>query len=291
MDAREATQIAEQVFDAKKYRIRTHVIAQVVAYDAATNTASVQPVTKAIRLTDPENITTVQLPQISEVPVLQRGSGKLWLTVAPAVDSYGLLHISDRIIDDWLAAGGIVEPTGIRCHDLSDAIFEPSLLHLVDEGDNGLLAEAVATDRISLRTRTNLTEISVLDDETVYINVSDGKATLTIDTDGNVTLVANGDITAETTGGDALIKAAKGKVTTSSGETVIQDGADWAVQYTALKSAFDTLKNDFNNFINITYNLHMHPTAAIGAPSVPTVIGTPTAADMTGAKVTDVRLP
>ena len=186
MDAREVKQIAGQVFDTNKYRIRTHVIAQVETYDTDKNTVTVQPVTKAVRFTDPENITTVELPQISEVPVIQVGSGKLWCTVAPAVDTYGLLHISDRIIDDWLSAGGIVDPTGIRCHDLSDAIFEPSLLHLVDEGDNGLLAVPVATDRISLRTRAGNAEISVLDDETIEIKTA--ASTVSMDVAGKITL-------------------------------------------------------------------------------------------------------
>ena len=133
MDAREVMRIAGQVFDARKYEIRTHIIAQVSSYDSEKNTVTVQPVTKAVRFTDAENLTTVQLPQISEVPVLQTGSGKVWCTIAPAVGSYGLLHVSDRTIGDWMAAGGIVEPSEIRCPDKRDAIFDPSLVHLVEE--------------------------------------------------------------------------------------------------------------------------------------------------------------
>lgn len=281
MEARECIRTAESVFDAKKYRIRTHVIAQVVSYDGMTNTAVVQPVTKVIRLTDPNNMTTVELPEISEVPVLQRGSGKVWLTVAPAAGSYGLIHISDRIIDDWLVSGGIVDPTGIRCHDLSDAIFEPSLIPLKDDGEHGPVDKGIAEDRVSLRTRTGKTEISVLEDDSIFVSVNDGRATVVVDSDGNVAINSAGDLTAE----------ADGTITTNATETVFQSGSDWAVQYTALKSAFDTLKNDFNNFVNITYNLHMHPTAAIGAPSVPTVIGAASAADMSGSKVADVRMP
>lgn len=206
MDAREVMRIAGQVFDARKYEIRTHIIAQVSSYDAAKNTVTVQPVTKAVRFTDAENLTTVQLPQISEVPVLQTGSGKVWCTVAPAVGSYGLLHVSDRTIGDWMAAGGIVEPSEIRCHDKSDAIFEPSMLHLVEEGDSGAFAEPIKTDRISLRTRSGLTEISVLDDESVEVNVNDGKATIIIDVDGNVSITAAGNLDAEVDG-DATLTA------------------------------------------------------------------------------------
>ena len=234
MESREVAQIAEQVFSAQKYRIRTHVIAQVTAYDAATNTATVQPVTKAVRLTDPNNPTTVELPEISEVPVHQGGSGKLWCTLAPAVDTYGLLHISDRIIDDWLAAGGIVDPTGIRCHDLSDAVFYPSLLHLVDEGDNGKLAVPVETDRISLRTRTGKTEISVLDDETVEIRANDS-ATVTIATDGSVSVTADGDI--------SIAKSTGESDTVGSASVDAGNGTDFVALSTLLNLYCDTLVN------------------------------------------------
>jgi hypothetical protein len=284
--AREVRQIAERVFNARKYRIRTHVMAQVVSYDAASNTVAVQPVTRAIRITDADNLTTVDLPQVSEVPVHQVGAGKLWCTVAPTEGSYGLLHISDRIIDDWLAAGGVVDPTSIRCHDISDAVFEPSYLPLVEDGDNGALVEPVQEDRISLRTRTGLTEVSVLDDETVEVNVNDGKATVSIDTSGNVSITSDGDVTI----------TSDGNVTTSATETVVQDGTDWAIQFTAMKTAFDQLKNELNALVTV-YNAHIHITTAtvgMGPPGViaPTVsTGTSPTASMDGAKITDVRLP
>lgn len=199
MDAREVGQIAANVFDAKKYELRTHVFAQVTGYDDTQNLVQVQPVRKAIRMTDAENPQTIDLPLLTEVLVRQYGSGKLWCTVAPAVGSYGYLHISDRDIDNWLATGGIVEPTDVRCMSLRDAVFEPSLLHLADEGDNGLIAEPVKLDRISLRTRSGLTEISVIDGEEIEINVNDGVANLAIDTSGNVVL--NCDGTADITSG------------------------------------------------------------------------------------------
>jgi hypothetical protein len=215
--SRDMRLLAEKLIRAARYDIRTHVIAQIVSYDQDTNLAVCQPVNKAIRLTDPQNTTYVQLPVISDVPVIQYGSGKLWCTVGPQVDTYGLLHICDRIIDDWLQLGGLVEPKGIRCHNLSDAVFEPSLLHLVDDGDNGKLAVPVQTDRISLRTRAGTTEISVLDDETISVNVNGGKATLSIDSDGNVSLNTDGAITA--TAGDTI--------TLDNGtETASIDGAD-----------------------------------------------------------------
>lgn len=276
---REIKQVVMHVWSTLQPQIRTHLIGQVVSYDPEVNTAEIQPVTTTLRTRDPVNLTTKQLPVLRDVPVEQRGSGKLWMTVAPAVGSYGVLHVYDREIETWLANGGIVDPNDPRMHNLSDVSFTPGMTPLKEDGDKGLIAEPIETDRVSMRTRSGVTKISVIDDETVEI--INEKATITIDVDGNVSIETEGDIT----------MTADGNVTTAAAETVIQAGADYAVQYTALKSAFDQFKSDFDNFVTITYNTHMHPTAAVGAPSVPTVTGLTSTADMSGAKVSDVRLP
>ena len=64
------------------------------------------------------------------------------------------------------------------------------------------------------------------------------------------------------------------------GEILINGSEDYAVAYTDLKTAFDKFVSD--------YNLHTHPTAALGSPSVPTI---GTTADMSAAQVLTVRLP
>lgn len=220
--------LVDKAISAARYDFRTHVIAQIVSYDPETNLAVVQPVNKAIRLTDAANPIYVQLGVIQDVPVLQRGSGKLWCTVAPAENSYGLLHISDRVIDDWLTLGGVVEPQDIRCHSLSDAIFEPSLLPTIVDGDNGQIEEPIKTDRISLRTRSGLTEVSVLDDESVAVNVNDGAATVTIDNAGNITIVSDG----------GSISLDNGTQSVSVGSTV-DTGA--ASDFVAMATKVDTL--------------------------------------------------
>ena len=79
----------------------------------------------------------------------------------------------------------------------------------------------------------------------------------------------------------------------TGGDVVLNDGTDWAVQYTALKSAFDDLKADLNTLITI-YNAHVH--VIIGVPpntGVPIALYTPptgSVADMSGAKVASVRV-
>lgn len=67
---------------------------------------------------------------------------------------------------------------------------------------------------------------------------------------------------------------------TSTGDIVLNGDSDFAVAFTDMKAAFDTLVSDFNT--------HMHPTAALGSPSPPVA---PTTADMSGAKVDTVKVP
>jgi hypothetical protein len=93
--------------------------------------------------------------------------------------------------------------------------------------------------------------------------------------------------------GASVVKVTADAVITKSAETVIQEGEDYAVQFTALKDAFDTLVGDFNTLVT-AFLAHMHPTAAPGAPSVYTPVGetpAPSAASVDGAKVDTVRLP
>lgn len=251
---REIKRVAKAVFKLEMSQVRTHVPAQVVSFDSALNTCSVQPCIKILRTDDPNNTYTRELPQINDVPVRAFGSGKCLLTVAPQVGSYGYLHVSDRRLERWLTEGGIVEPISAQKFDISDCVFEPGLYPLVVDGDNGKLQSAVKTDRIELRTRSGSTFVAVVDDESIEI-----------ETTGNVSI--------------------------NGAETVIQNGTDYAVQYTALKSAFDTLKSDFNTFVTTVYNLHNHPTAPVGPVSVPSLPGTSSSADMSGSKVNDVRLP
>jgi hypothetical protein len=223
--------------------VHTHMPAQVVSYNATENTCSVQPTIQRIRTSDPDKV-LVNLPQLDDVPVKQFGSGKCLLSIAPQEGSYGLLHISERAISNWLLAGGVVGPLSTRKFDLSDAIFDPGVYPLVEDGDNGKLQTAVATDRIELRTRTRDAFVAVVDDDTVEINAD----------------------------------------------------TDFAVQYTALKDAFDELKSDFNSLVT-DYNAHIHVTTATvstGSPGViapTTTTGTPTTADMSGSKIESIKVP
>ena len=110
-----------------------------------------------------------------------------------------------------------------------------------------------------------------------YSRDSDGnqKAEIWIKDDGNIT-ISNDN-------GFCNLK--------DDGIIELNGNADFAVRFSDLETAFNQHRDDFNNFINLTYNLHQHPTAAVGAPSPPSIAGTQTAADISGAKVDKVKLP
>lgn len=243
---RDIKKVAARVFRSLQPTIRTHLVGQVVAYDPATNTAEIQPVVNAVRFGDPDNLTTKQLPVLADVPVQLPGSGKVWVAFGLAEGTYGTLHVSDRELETWLTTGGIVDPGDIRMHDISDCWFEPSLVHLVDDGDNGAFAEAIDTDRICLRTRTNTTQIAVKDDET--IEVKNEKCTLVIDVDGNVTLTTDGAITA--TSGDT-ITLDNGSQTASVDGADVKAGAgsDYVAMGTPTQTNFDLI----NTIIGTTW--------------------------------------
>jgi hypothetical protein len=83
--------------------------------------------------------------------------------------------------------------------------------------------------------------------------------------------------------GSAVVQIADGKVTTKADETVIQEGADYAVQFTAMKTAFDNLVTAFD--------AHTHSYAGMPSGTGTTAPPAPSGATMDDAKVEDVRLP
>lgn len=75
----------------------------------------------------------------------------------------------------------------------------------------------------------------------------------------------------------------------ADGTCEVGGDTDNMVRYSELETAFNTLRDDFNNFVNLTYNLHQHPTAAVGLPSPPSVTGQQSQADISGAKIDEVK--
>lgn len=74
-------------------------------------------------------------------------------------------------------------------------------------------------------------------------------------------------------------------------------GGDFAVRFNELETAFDELKDDYNNFITNNYNLHTHDVAGVQAggstatAAVTNNTGTESQADISDAKIENFEMP
>jgi hypothetical protein len=179
--------------------VHTQMPARVVSYNGHNNTCSIQPCINRIRTEDPNNLTIIELPQINDVPVKQCGSGKLLLSVAPQVDSYGVFYVCERDMELWKTNGGIVDPNSSRKFDLTDGWFDPGLYPLADDGDNGRILPALYTDRIGFRTRLGTSYIYLHDNGEIDL-FADGTDSV------NVRMQTNGTFTVSNTSGSIDLK-------------------------------------------------------------------------------------
>lgn len=83
----------------------------------------------------------------------------------------------------------------------------------------------------------------------------------------------------------------------NDGTIEILDNTDFAVRYSELETAFNELKSDLNDFVTL-YNAHEHTVppgtdAAGGTTSahVPVTPASSSAADITGAKIDEIKVP
>ena len=92
---------------------------------------------------------------------------------------------------------------------------------------------------------------------------------------GEVELIANGSATL---------------IAKDDGTIEINGNADNMVRYSELKTGFDQLKQDFNNFITI-YNAHVHPGVTSGSASTspPPVSGSSSGASINASKIDNVK--
>lgn len=88
-----------------------------------------------------------------------------------------------------------------------------------------------------------------------------------------------------------------GNIEIKGTEITINSGADYAVQFAALKSGFDALVSDFNSLVGM-YNSHIHLTTAtiglgpaVGVISPTTSTGNSSAASVDSSKIESIRVP
>jgi len=193
--------------ESSRNEIHTSMPGIIKSFDAANQTASVQPCIQ--RFFRGEGFK--ELPRLFDVPVVFPRGGGFVLTFPIAVGDECLLHFSERAIDNWHAKGGTQPPSEFRTHDLSDAFAQVGAASL------GKVVANLATDAVELRSL-------------------DGKSVVKIDTSGDIAVTsqegsiaatASGDITATSQTGNIEVMATSGKVTLN-----VPGGAAAAVQMT-----------------------------------------------------------
>ncbi len=170
----------EAVITAKLLEMFTAMPGQVESYNATLGLANIQPGIKRKFIKDNE---TVNLPIINNVPVVFPRSGQAALTFPLKKGDSVLLVFSQRSLDNWKLAGGVVEAGDPRHHDLSDAFAIPGGYPKVEplvgvDPDNVVLQNGVAN---KVTVKSNAVELTT------------GIGKFTVDNAGKITL-GNGSV-------------------------------------------------------------------------------------------------
>lgn len=75
-----------------------------------------------------------------------------------------------------------------------------------------------------------------------------------------------------------------------NGKSIMEIGgdSDFMVRYSKLETAFNELKNDFNELVS-TFNTHVHPSPAGGSTGSTPTPGNSSSADISGAKIKEIK--
>lgn len=160
---------------ALKEDFRVAVPAVIQSFDPEKVTCSAQPAIRAICDDHNGKPLSVQLPIITDIPVIFPRGGGCTLTFPVRPGDECLLVFADRCIDFWWQNGGVQEPVDLRQHDLSDAfalVGPQSQTHKISD---------ISTSATQLRT----------DDGTAFIEVATGHD-ITVKTPGKLTASAEG---------------------------------------------------------------------------------------------------
>ena len=121
--------------------LHTAIPGIILSYDSTTQRATVQVAIKRKTTTGE----TLQVPEITEAPVVFPRSGDYQITFPLVTNDSCLILFSERALDNWKPNGGITDPAQVaRFHDYTDAIVIPGLCPsctslAVDSGDEDAL--------------------------------------------------------------------------------------------------------------------------------------------------------
>lgn len=192
--------VLQRGIDSRLKELHTAMPGIIQSFDAATQTAIVQPAIKRIFKSDTGDTVEsieVELPPLINVPVQFPRGGGFSLTFPVAQGDECLIIFSERSLDYWHESGGVQAPGAYRLHALSDAT---ALVGLSSKPNK--VPSYSATD-VQLKR----------DDDAVKISLN-ADSTLDISADSDMTVTAGGDITATATG--SITATASGGITASA---------------------------------------------------------------------------
>lgn len=109
-------------------KVRTAIPGRVLAYDAATQTATVQPSVRVWRVDEDDELSSALPTSISNCPVLFPAGGGVEITWPLVEGDVVTLLVADRSIDEWMAtAGADVTPRSTQRFRLQDTLVLPGL--------------------------------------------------------------------------------------------------------------------------------------------------------------------
>ena len=152
------TELLEQAKERAVMDVRVSMPARIVSFDAATKTAQVEIMLKMVD----EDDAPVDYPPLTDCPcVFTRGGGFHVVHPYKAGDN-GVVLFSDRCLDGWFESGQAAVPMDYRIHSMSDAYF-------IGGADN-------------------MTDVSPIIPDAMFIGKDDNSAGLQINGDGSVIL-------------------------------------------------------------------------------------------------------
>lgn len=125
--------------------VHTCMLGEIVSYDSAEGSASVQPLIKRIFTQDGERIVET-LPVIQRVPVKFLGSGGIRVKFPISVGDVVLLLFCENSIDRWKVRGGQLDPGDERKFSMSDAVAIPGFSDFTSFMDADPMIEITSTE-------------------------------------------------------------------------------------------------------------------------------------------------
>lgn len=109
------------MLDGLQSAIWTALPGAIVSFDAGTVTAVVQPGISGSSIGQDGKPVSINLPVLTDVPVVFPRGGGCTLTFPVAAGDECLIVFASRSIDAWSQSGGVQKPSDARRHALSDA--------------------------------------------------------------------------------------------------------------------------------------------------------------------------